>query len=144
MAMMFLSNWFNQFGKIKKFPIFSEVIKPEEVKIEENSRIAECLQQGGAVVVRLMLGCWHYVLLTGIDSEFVYLFDPYYRKNPYREHGIEIIKDKPTRFNRKVLYDYFKSEGKGYYAHGPIETREAMLIFNTYTRKTMDSIEYII
>ncbi|HBE86783.1 MAG TPA: peptidase C39, partial [Lachnoclostridium sp.] len=35
------------------------------------------LQQDGVVVARVMLGCWHYVLVTGADGENVYLFDPY-------------------------------------------------------------------
>lgn len=145
MAVMFLSNWFNQFGKIKKFPIYSEILKPEEVYISRDSRIAECLQQGGAVVSRVMLGCWHYVLLTGIDSENIYLFDPYYRKNPFKEDGVEIVKDAPTKWNRKVKYDIFNGTGKENYAFGPVDTRESMLIYNTDTRRTMDTtIEYFI
>ena len=145
MAMMFLSNWFNQFGKIKKFPIYSEFLKPEDVYMSRDCKIAECLQQGGAVVARLMLGGWHYVLLTGIDNENIYLFDPYYRKNPFKEDGIDMIRTEPTKYNRKVRFDIFNSTGKGYYAFGPEAEREATLIYNTNTRKTPEtSIEYFI
>ncbi len=144
MAMLFLSNWFNQFGKIKKFPIYSEVMKAEDVYIDINSKIAVCLQQGGAVVARLMLGGWHYVLMTDIDDEYVYLFDPYYRTVPFRKKGVEIIYDQPLKANRKVRHEHFNSIGKGYYALGPYNVREAMLIYNNNTRKTIDTIEYII
>ncbi len=145
MAVMFLSNWFNQFGKIKKFPIYSEILRPEEVYISPNSRIAVCLQQGGAAVSRVMLGGWHYVLLTGIDSEYVYLFDPYFRKNPFKEDGIEMINNAPTKWNRKVRFDIMNKSGKTNYALGEPEIRETMLIYNTDTRRTAEnSIEYFI
>ena len=145
MAVMFLSNWFNQFGKIKKFPIYSEILKPEEVYMSRDSKIAVCLQQGGAVVSRVMLGGWHYVLLTGIDEEFVYLFDPYYRKNPFKEDGVEIMRDEPTKWNRKVRFDVMNKTGRTNYAFGQPDVRESMLIYNTQTRRTPEkSIEYFI
>ncbi len=144
MAMSFLSSWFNQYGKIKKFPIETEFLSPEDVYISRDSKIGVCLQQGGAVVSRVMLGCWHYVLLTGIDDEYMYLFDPYYRKNPFKEEGVYIIKDKPLKMNRKVKISIVNGTGKDNYALGKKETRESLLLFNINTRKTMDSIEYFI
>ena len=145
MAVMFLSNWFNQFGKTNKFPVYTEILSPNEVYISRDSRIAVCLQQGGAAVSRVMLGGWHYVLLSGIDGEYVYIFDPYYRKNPFREEGIEIIKNAPTKWNRRVKYDILNSEGRGNYAFGSRDVRETMLIYNTATRRTPErSIEYFI
>lgn len=144
MAMMFLANWLNQFGKVKKWPIYCEMMNGESVKINQSSKLAECLGQGGVAVARVMLGCWHYVLLTGIDDQYVYLFDPYYRIKPFNVDGIEMIKDAPTKMNRKIRYDILNSEGAGYYALGKPEGRECMLLFNQTTRKTMDSIEYFI
>lgn len=144
MAMMFLANWLNQFGKVKKWPIHCEMMNGEAVKISQNSKLAECLGQGGVAVARVMLGCWHYVLLTGVDDEYVYLFDPYYRIKSFQNSGITMIKDEPTRMNRKIRHDILNSEGKGNYALGKPEMRECMLLFNQKTRKTMESIEYFI
>ncbi len=144
MAMMFLSNWLNQFGKVKKWPIDTHVLHGSIVTISENSKVVECLQQGGVCVARVMLGGWHYVLLTGIDEEYVYIFDPYYRKNAFREEGILIVKDEPTRMNRKVRHNVLDSEGKGHYALGELDERECIILYNTKTRKTYESIEYII
>ena len=144
MAMMFLVNWLNQFGKVKKWPIYCEMVNGDKVSISQTSKIAECLGQGGVVVSRVMHGCWHYVLLTGIDQEYVYLFDPYYRVKSFHESGIEMVKDFPTKYNRKVKHSILNSEGKGYYALGKKEDRESILMYNKKTRVTMDSIEYFI
>ena len=144
MAMLFLSNWLNQFGKVKKWPIHCEVMNGNEVRINQNSRIAECLGQGGTVVAKVMLGVWHYVLITGIDSEYIYVFDPYYRVKPFNRKGIDIISDAPTRMNRRIRHDIMNSEGKGDYALGKEDGRECVLLYNTATRISMDSIEYLI
>ncbi len=74
MAMMFLCNWLNQFGKVKKFPIHGEVLTGKEVFLSQTSRITVSLQQGGAVVARLRNAGWHYVLLTGIEDGQVLSF----------------------------------------------------------------------
>ncbi len=144
MAMLFLVNWLNQFGKVKKWPIHCEILNNEAVYISQTSRIAECLGQGGAVVAKVMLGWWHYVLLTGIDNEYVYLFDPYYRERTFNVEGIEMIHDSPKKMNRKVKHSIFNSESKGNFAFGIIQIREIILIYNTQTRKTMENIEYMI
>lgn len=144
MAMMFLANWLNQFGKVKKWPIYCEMVNGEDVRISQSSKIAECLGQGGVAVARVMLGCWHYVLLTGIDEQYVYLFDPYYRMKPFSIEGIEMIKDAPLKMNRKIRHNIFNSEGKGYYALGKLADRECMILYNKKTKTTMDTIEYFI
>lgn len=144
MAMWFLANWLNHFGQVRKFPIHCQNISGEEVYIGTNSKIAECLQQNGAVVAKLMLGCWHYVLLTGMEGEYVDIFDPYFRQKPYKEEGITMIWDEPKKRNRRVHKDILNSVGKENYALGKTECRESVLLFNTKTRRTMDQIEYII
>ena len=142
--MMFLANWLNEFGKVKKWPINCSMINGENVHINQSSKIAECLGQGGVAVARVMLGGWHYVLLTGIDDKYVYLFDPYYRIKSFSIDGIEMIKDAPTKMNRKIRYDILNSEGRGHYALGKIEDRECMILFNKKTKTSMDAIEYFI
>ena len=145
MAMLFLSEWLNKFGKIKKFPISCEFLASENIFIAQNSKIVAALQQGGAVVVRLRYGCWHYVLLTGADEQNIYLFDPYFRKTPFKQKGLKIITDKPNSMNRQVSFDNINSSGKGLYALGPEKTREAIIIFNRETQKTpVNTIEYFI
>ncbi|MDR0841538.1 MAG: C39 family peptidase [Christensenellaceae bacterium] len=145
MAMMFLSNWLNQYAKIGKLPIASEFISKEQVGLSENSRIVSALQQGGAVVLRLWHGCGHYVTLTGISSNSITLFDPYFRCQSFKENGIVVIKDKPCAANRRVNFAVFNQPGKHPYSLEGLEKREAVILFNTQTRKTPEStIEYFL
>lgn len=145
MAMMFISNWLSQFGKVKNFPIETDYITNEDVFIAQTSKIVVALQQGGVVVVRLHFEEEHYVLLTGIDNEYIYLFDPYYRTQDFEEEGIELIKNAPMKMNRKVFFSYFNKEAKEIYSLGPKDEREAVILINKTTQKTPEStIEYFI
>lgn len=146
MAMMYLSKWFNQFGETKHFPIYTEMLLNELVWIKQNSRIIGCLQQGGTVIIRCWLeGYQHYVLLTGIEEEYVCLFDPYDYDSSV--DGVNIIKvnNEPRKMNRKVRMDIFNEESTRTYAFGNISNREAMLLYNAKSRITPEkSIEYFI
>ena len=144
MAMRFLANWLNHYGEVKKWSISCEVISGESVNMSQNSKVAECLQRGGVVVARVMLDCWHYVLLTGIDHEYVYLFDPYYREDEFNEEGITMIRNATKQWNRKITYEVLNSEENGPYAMGKKDIRECVLIYNEVTKQSEDSIEYMI
>ena len=151
-AMMFLSHWLNQFGKMKNFPISCEFISGEDVYLSQNHKIISALQQGGAVVLRLFLDVGHYVLLTGIEEDSIYLFDPYYEElddpnldKEYLEEGITFITDQPKRANRLISMERLNHLTKGFYEMGPYDTREALILFNDNTRlKPEDTIDYFI
>ena len=144
-AMMFLSNWLNGFGKIGQLPVSSKYISGESVWIGRESVINDALCRGGAVVVRLYLDCAHYVLLTGIQGRKVLMFDPYYVKEPFEESGITMAEDQPFRYNRIVDEKCFNRETMELYALGPVQDREAVIIFNENTKKTAErTIEYFI
>lgn len=146
MAMQFLSNWFNHFGKTKNFPVYTEIHIGDNVRINQNSKIIECLLQGGAAVARVWLGnCEHYILLTDIDNDYICLFDPYEWEKPVDGNNILGVKDNPGRMNRKVKMEIMNGEEEGYYTLGIMEKREVMLLYNINTRKTPDkTIEYFI
>ena len=148
MAMQFLSSWFNQYGKNKNFPIYSEFIENEQVYIGQNSRIVNCLQQKGVVVARVILGGdAHYVLLTGIKDSYISLFDPYeISENQVISIANSIIvTDQPKKMNRLVTPEVMNKESNESYSLGNYTVREAMLIYNTEKRKTPDNtIEYMI
>ena len=63
--MMFLSNWLSGFGQAGRLPITTEYYTGDRVYMGQQSPITDALHRGGAVVVRLFLDEWHYVLLTG-------------------------------------------------------------------------------
>ena len=151
-AMMFLSNWLNEFGRIKNFPILCEFVSGTDVCLSDSCRITEALQQGGVVLLRLFLDVSHYVLLTGIEGDSIYLFDPYYEElddpgldQEYFEEGITFITDQPKRANRLVSIERLNGLTEGYYEMGPYAAREAVIVFNCETRLTPeDTIEYFI
>lgn len=146
MAMMFLSNWFNEFAKTKNYPIHTELVVDEKVWVNQNSKITECLQQGGAVIICVWLGeTKHYVLLTDIEGEYLCMFDPYDWEGPLDEVTIIGVEGHPKKMNRQVKIDIINKEDNGFYALGEVQGREAMIIYNTNTRRTPEkSIEYII
>ena len=102
-AMLFLSNWLNQFGQVKNFPVACEFLSGEEVCISCDSRIGKALRQGGAVLLRLFLDVSHYVLLTGIEGDNVYLFDPYYEELDDPELDQEYFEGWKQRINNEEI-----------------------------------------
>lgn len=151
-AMMFLSNWLNQFGQMKNFPISCEFLSGENVCLSQNSKILEALQQGAAVVLKLFLDVGHYVLLTGTEGDNVFLFDPYYEElddpdlDPeYFDEGISFVTDQPKRANRIVSMQRLNRLTEKYYEMGPYNMREAVIVFNKDTRLSPErTIDYFI
>ncbi len=144
MAMMFLSNWLDGFGKTGRLPVSSRYLSGREVNLGQNSRLRDALRRGGAAVVRLDLQGWHYVLLTGIEGDRVYLFDPYKMDGAFPEAEIETTEAHPAAYNRIVPARFFEGDGN-LYAFGPIEGREAVLLFNRQTELTAErTVEYTI
>lgn len=109
------------------------------------SYINDALRRGGAVVVRLFYDEWHYVTLTGLNHGLVYLFDPYYREDPFKNTKIKMVENQPFAYNRIVPEEYFNNKKEKLYAFGPEEGREAVLLFNDELTLTPDkTIEYFI
>ena len=144
-AMMFLSNWLNGFGPAGHLPISSRYLSGESVNFRQDSSLRDALRRRGAAVVRVDFGGWHYVLLTGIRDDMVYLFDPYYRDQPFPGEEIQMITDHPAAYNRIVPTRYFERETREVYSMGPVDGREAVLLFNEHTKLTEEkTVEYMI
>lgn len=67
-------------------------------------------------------------MLTHLDDKYAYLFDPYYLNINYYDNDkdIEIIKDKPFEYNRKVTKFRMDSESKKDFSI--IKGKEGMII----------------
>lgn len=73
------------------------------------------------------------------------MFDPYYVEEKYEELGIVQVKDQPFLYNWIVDEERFNRETTELYALGPEGEREAVIIYNDRTKKTMETtIEYFI
>lgn len=132
MAMNYLSEWLNNCSRTYKFPIHCEYLTGDAVCVSPQSPLIGCLRHGGVVVLRVRYGCWHYVLLTGADKQYVHIFDPYFRKKSFASPEIQIVSDRPMQMNRKVPYSFLNAEHDGVYAMGPKPMRDAILLFNTH------------
>lgn len=144
-AMMFLSNWLNGFGKIGQLPVSSSYLSGEEVYLGGESRISDALRRGGAVVLRVLYECGHYVLLTGEKDGSVFLFDSYYGAQAFEGTDIAVVEDHPFRYNRIVPEARFNRETRELYALGPVKDREAVILYNEDTKLTEErTIEYFI
>ena len=144
-AMMFLSQWLNGFGETGRLKIHSNYIAGKEVNLNSGSKLRDALARNGVAVVRLDLEGWHYVLITAIKGDQVYLFDPYLSENGMNLPGVKNIKDHEYTYNRIVSIGRIDSEDLHPYSFGPFETREAVLLFNRRTQLTEEnSIEYMI
>ena len=144
-AMSYITNWLNHFSETRHFPIHCDYIKGKEVVLAPGSPIWTALENGAAVVLRVNLECWHYVLLTGLAGEQVRLFDPYYRAQPFEDPALRMVADCPDVCNRIVPAGYLERQTRDAYAFGPVEEREAVLLFNERTVLTADrTVEYMI
>ena len=144
-AMMFLSQWLNGFGKTGRLDITSSYITDRDVNLNPGSRLRDALARKGAAVVRLDLDGWHYVLLTNVKDDRVYMFDPYLLPDKCPLSDVCCSSDREYAYNRIVSINRMDSVELHPYALGPWETREAVLLFNGKTMLTEgNTIEYII
>lgn len=99
--------------------------------------------------MRLFYDVEHYALLTGETADgSILMFDPWYvpeESDEFQGTGIAMTLQHPKAYNRIVPAACFNREENAPYALGPIEDREAVLLFNEHTKKTaQDTIEYFI
>lgn len=143
MAMQFLTNWLNHYNKAKRnFPIAVERLTGSAVHVGRDSRVTECLRLGGAAIARVHLTVWHYVLFTGVEEENVLIFDPYFRKNGFGDKGIQMVEDQPCAVNRRVARTVVDGLEKRHYAFGPVDEREAVLMYNQTTRRVVEEMDF--
>ena len=132
-------------GRAGLLPLSTRYLAGDEVHLGPTGFLRDGLRRGGAAVVRLEMEGEHYVLLTGLEGDTVYLFDPYYRTEPFGEPDIRLITDRPFACNRAVAASRFEAPKGGPYTLGDFERREAVLLFNNDTMLTEENtVEYFI
>lgn len=127
-----ISNWLNEFSKCHNLKLKCETLECNEINLNNNGKILRCINNNGVAAVKVYFGypdIYHYVLLTSIDDNYVYVFDPYYRKRNFKNKKIEIIVDTPELFNRKINKSLFAEKEKNFYAMGLLEDRECTLLY---------------
>ena len=144
-AMQFLSHWLDGFGQTGRLALSSAYLSGREVDFGQNSRLRDALLRRGAAVVRVDLDGWHYILLTGIHGDDVYAFDPYRIDGGFPVQDVRTTEEHPGEYNRVIPVRLLTRESVAPYAFGPMETREAVLLFNGNIALTADkTVEYMI
>ena len=108
-----IAEWIYKNGKKYGMNIKYKKYRKEKAIID-NKEIIETIKHGGIAIVRVYQDVDHYCLLTRINKNYAYLFDPYYLniKKYDNDPEAEIIKDEPFRFNRKVSLRRLRDENK--------------------------------
>lgn len=122
-----LTTWITNYTKEHDFDVVCERLTGSDVSLQN---ISSCLINGGVAFIR----CWqtneHYVIVTKIKRNKVYIFDPYYfDKNYYdKDKCVKVVLNKPFTHNRVVLLSRFLSDGTKDFSLGPVDKRECVLI----------------
>ena len=83
--------------------------------------------------------------LTGIDGERVFAFDPYQQEDEGEAKRFFPAEDHPERYNRILPQSVLERTDISSYSFGPVEEREAVLLFNGRTVLTEETtVEYMI
>lgn len=70
---------------------------------------------------------YHFILVTRIDEDSVYAFDPYFRKGKFDNPEIEIIQD-DLFTNRRIMKKWFNSYKKQDYSLSINDERVCILM----------------
>lgn len=134
-AVASLVKWINQYSNKTGLGVHCQFLSPSEITIE-NSLISSKVAQGGVLLACVHFeGSYHYVLVTGIDENFVYVFDPYFiTVNPLEKDFIFIV-DQPLKMNRQVQKEAFFGIESQPYALGEISKRECVLIYRNLSER---------
>ena len=133
----FLASWFNDYVAGSGMPIRCQsLLGSDEVSAREDSALIRGLRSGAVAVCGCCLGADHYVLITGVDDDAVYLFDPYYDTWPLHELDVPVVgvrmdDDHPHAYNRIVeRWVLEEPEGTPYSLEAKVG-RDAVLVWNT-------------
>ena len=122
-----LTTWITNYANSNDFDILCERLVSNDV---EPNRILACLKKNGVVFAR----CWqtneHYIIVTKIKYNKVYIFDPYYFDKAYydKDKQVKIVFNKPFTHNRVVSLKRFFSDTYQDFSLGPVNNRECVLI----------------
>lgn len=100
-----LSKYFIEYANNNdEFDINCETLYGENVTLDKMKKV---LDNNGVIIARCYQGCEHYVLITKIDDNFAYIFDPYYLEEDYyaSDDDVAIVLHQTFTHNRLVKVD---------------------------------------
>jgi len=126
-AVEMLTNWIVNYSKHHDFKIKCEHYRGDKVDIDSIRKVVE---NGGVAFVRLWQSVEHYVIITAIDKENVYIFDSYYLdETEYdKDDMVTMVFDEPFKYNRIVKIERLIQETEEDFALGKKDRRDCVLI----------------
>lgn len=126
-ALANLINWIMDYVDENDFGITAINLEQEKVTREV---IQECLDNNGCVLARCYQDVEHYVLITKMDDNFTYIFDPYYVDEDYyvKDEEVAVVLNQPFTHNRLVKTNRLFSQEHTDFSLMEIEKREVVLI----------------
>ena len=97
-----LAKYFTKYtNENKEFDIHCKILYGEDVTL---GKMKNLLSDNGVIVARCWQDTEHYVLITKIDDNFAYLYDPYYLKQDYytNDEAVAIVLHESFTHNRLV------------------------------------------
>lgn len=135
-ALAFMAAWCNDYLVKAGMPVHCKALSGDEVSMDEESPLVQGLRKGAVAVCGCHLSVDHYVLMTGIDDDSVYLFDPFYEDFP-PEHfalpaeGVAWVDDQPFSHNRVVARRVLADPDAVSYTLHAVSGRDAVLMWRT-------------
>lgn len=125
-----LSHWITRYANNNDFHITCKTLEKEEVTEE---KIRECLDNNGCVLARCYQKVEHYVLITKMDDNFAYIFDPYYLPEDcyYDDKQVAIVLNQTFTHNRIVKINRLFNQSHQDFSLMEMEKREVVLINRT-------------
>jgi len=123
-----LARYFSKYANENKdFNISCKVLSKEEVNLEE---MKATVDNNGVIIARCFQDVEHYVLITKIDDNFAYIFDPYYLEEDhyYNDEDVAIVLHETFTHNRVVKLERLFDESNKDFSLLKESDREVILI----------------
>ena len=123
-----LARYFSKYANENKdFNINCKVLSKEEVNLEEMKKTVD---NNGVIIARCFQDVEHYVLITKIDDNFAYIFDPYYLEEDhyYNDEDVAIVLHETFTHNRVVKIERLFDESNKDFSLLKKSDREVILI----------------
>ena len=123
-----LARYFSKYANENKdFNIICKVLSKEEVNLEE---MKETVDNNGVIIARCFQDVEQYVLITKIDDNFAYIFDPYYLEEDhyYNDEDVAIVLHETFTHNRIVKIERLFDESNKDFSLLKESDREVILI----------------
>lgn len=129
-AMRFLSAQLNEYSPLVNFPLITEFYAQADVHLNADSRIVSWLKEGGMAIMRIFVGVGHYVLITKLTDDLVYIWDPFLTDRPQIE-GVSYHMENSRDYNLIVSRKRFEQYEREMFMMSEEKIRNTLLLKRT-------------